>query len=184
LTDLVDMYGQFKRYAWRLEARNHYDVDGESAAELADFLLTGVPDRRTPEDDEWLAGIVDATRRGAQFGRVRLVGRPITDYTKYEFACYPDNVAAGEDVQIVERAWLPSHLQDALDFWLFDDTHVYIQRYDDDGHYLGAEYDPDVHRYLAIRQEVTTLSVSLAAYLARHGRDFEVVGNAATRRSS
>lgn len=180
MIELSDMYARFTRYAWRLETRDHYDVDGDSAACLAAFLRTGEVDRRTPDDNAWMATIAAATERGAYFGRVRLIGRPITDYTKYEMASYPDNVAVGEDVQLVERAWLRNPEQPYPDFWLFDDETVFVQRYDDDGHYLGTELADDVGQYLAIRRNLTTLSVSLAAHLARCGQDFAVVGDTPT----
>ncbi|OLM16099.1 MULTISPECIES: DUF6879 family protein [unclassified Pseudonocardia] len=42
-------------------------------------------DRWVPQDDDWLANVWDQVSRGKYFGRVRLVGYPLTDYTRFQF---------------------------------------------------------------------------------------------------
>ena len=99
--------------------------------------------------------------------RVRVVGRPVTGYTRFEVVAYRDNIAAGETIRVVERAWL--HGTDGAwandDFWLFDDETVALLRYDEEGHFLSAERASDLGAYLSARQRALALSVDLAAFV-------------------
>lgn len=98
--------------------------------------------------------------------RVRVVGRPVTDYTRYEFAMYSENVAAGEQIRVVERASVlgadTAWVND--DFWLFDDETAALVRYDEQGHFLGAHQASDLDAYLSARHRALALSVDLAAF--------------------
>lgn len=98
--------------------------------------------------------------------RVRVVGRPVTDYTRYEFAVYPQNVAAGERIRVVERSSVPgadtAWVND--DFWLFDDETVALVRYDEQGCFLGADRATDLDAYLSARQRALALSMDVAAF--------------------
>lgn len=163
MTSLVEMFDQFQRDAWRLEARDTYSVAGEETR-IEQFLRDGTVPRKTIENNEWLATVAAARARGASIGRVRLVGHPITTYTRFEFAAYPDNVAIGEDVRVVDRAWLDESWDQAPDFWIFDSETVFVQTYDHDGAYLGAERAGDVEPYIELREMVSALAVPLADY--------------------
>lgn len=125
----------FERFAWRLEARDHYVVPEYDAQIRAFEAGEPMPARA----DGWEDVVGSATARGARIGRVRLVGRPITAYTRWEFAVYADNVELGEDVQVVDRAGLDASWDAAPDAWLFDDHLAFRQRYSEDGAYLGVE---------------------------------------------
>lgn len=163
MTSLADMFDQFRRDAWRLEARDTYSVAGEETR-IEEFLHTGTVPRKTVENNGWIATVAAARARDAYIGRVRLVGHPITTYTRFEFAAYPDNLAAGEDVQVVDRAWLDDSWQQAPDFWIFDSTTVFVQNYDHNGAYLGAEQAEDVEPYIELREMISALAVPLADY--------------------
>ncbi|MQA61620.1 MAG: hypothetical protein GEU86_08995 [Actinophytocola sp.] len=134
MTTLADAFASFRTSAWRLEARDDYDVP-EYADELSAFRA-GLP--RPPRSDGWKDIVQGAVWRGAHIGRVRLVGRPISDYTRFEFALYEENVAWGEDVRLADRTWLDGSWADAPDVWLFDDEIAFRQDYTDEGRYLGA----------------------------------------------
>lgn len=134
MTTLAEAFASFRTSAWRLEARDDYDVP-EYADELAAFLA-GRP--RPPRSDGWEDVVRGAVRRGARIGRVRLVGHPISDYTRFEFALYEENAAWGEELRIADRTWLDDSWADAPDVWLFDDEIAFRQDYTGDGRYLGA----------------------------------------------
>jgi hypothetical protein len=163
--DYGALFERFTRSAFRLEARDEYNVPDEQEA-LAAFLNGRELPPRTPGNDSWLALVAAATAADRSIVRVRVVGRPVTDYTRYEFAVYPENVAAGERIQVVERAWL--HGADTAwaddDFWLFDDETVALLRYDERGHFLGADRAGDLDAYVSARQRALALSVDLAAF--------------------
>ena len=159
--DLGRWFAEFRRYAWRLEVLDDYSgTDGDDEVEA--YQRTGAVAPRRPED-AWRRTIEAARARGATIGRVRLVGHPLTDYTKFELAAYTDNVALGEDVRILDRRRLDESWDDAPDVWLFDDVAAFRMIYGDRGAFLGAEpVDPGpiVHA----RALVEPLSVPLRDY--------------------
>jgi hypothetical protein len=94
---------------------------------------------------------------------VRVVGRPVTDYTRFEFAAYPDNIAAGEDIEVIDREQLDPAWSEVPDFWLFDDTTAFVQHFDDEGRFLGAEPVEDVAPFVQIRQLLIDLATTVPA---------------------
>src|SRR3974390_1326839 len=116
------MFDRFKRSAFRLEARDDYNIPGEQQT-LAAFRSGQQVPPRTPDNNPWLALVAAATAAGRSIVRVWVVGRPGTGYPRFEVVAYRDNIAAGETIRVVERAWL--HGTDSAwandDFWLFDD---------------------------------------------------------------
>src|SRR5713101_3658429 len=95
--DLGALFEVFERYAFRLEARDQYTVGEEEERLKAGRGGRDLPPR-TPENDPWLALVARATSEGRTIERVRVVGRPVTRYTRFEFAVYPENIAAGERI--------------------------------------------------------------------------------------
>jgi hypothetical protein len=159
MTSLAEAFESFRHSAWRLEARDTYLV-AEYDDQLVAFLAGEPMPART---DGWADVVQAATARGARIGRIRLVGHPISDYTRFEFALYPENVAFGEDVRIVDRTWLDGSWSAAPDVWLFDDELAFRQRYSDEGAYLGAE-QVDADPVLEMRRLLASYAVPLAEY--------------------
>lgn len=60
---------------------------------------------------------------GRLIERVRLVSEALTEYTRFEFTGYRENIAAREKVRVVPRAALADADQGwaSEDFWIFDD---------------------------------------------------------------
>lgn len=159
MTSLGEAFESFQHSAWRLEARDTYLV-----AEYDDQIEAFLADRpMPPRVDGWADVVHAATSRDARIGRVRLVGHPITDYTRFEFALYPENVAFGEDVRIVDRTWLDGSWAAAPDVWLFDDRLAFRQRYSPEGAYRGAE-QVDAAPIVQMRQALLACAVPLAEY--------------------
>lgn len=159
MTTLTEAFETFQRSAWRLEARDTYLVpDYDDALEA--FLAERPLPART---DGWADVVQTAAQRGARIGRIRLVGHPITDYTRFEFALYPQNVDFGEDVQIVDRTWLDGSWSAAPDVWLFDDRLAFRQTYSDAGEYLGAE-PVAAEPVIEMRRMLSSYAVPLAEY--------------------
>lgn len=152
------MFDTFTHDAWRLEVRDTYDTPGTDAM-LAEWRATGT----VPPSPGWNTVIQSAHDRGAIIGRVRLVGWPITDYTRFEFAAYRNNMAAGEDVRVIDRHWLDPSWQAAPDFWVFDGE-VWLMRYTDTGAYIDAAPVDDPAPYLAIRDQLAPYAIPASNY--------------------
>jgi hypothetical protein len=141
-------FRDFAASAFRLEQRQVYTMPGE-ADELRRFRAGEQP----PEEYHygWLDTVAEARKAGKTMRRVRIVTRPLTDYTEYEFAWgFVYNVLAGEDIRILDLTdrtglALPDH-----DFWLFDEVTVVKLLYRPDGTQIGRELveNPDLSAYL------------------------------------
>jgi hypothetical protein len=154
------LFERFEHSAFRVEARDRYVVENERD-EFAAFL-EGKPLRpRSAESDRWLSLVAAHRAAGRLIERVRIVSQPLTDYTRYEFAAYRDNIAAGEKVRVVPRAALTDADQSwaGEDFWIFDDQLVVHLSYDDDGRFLGAQKVEDSRPYLAAKQRALSIAL-------------------------
>jgi hypothetical protein len=115
----------------------------------------------------WLDTVAEAVAAGKTFRRVRVVTRPLSFYTKWEFVWgYDWNVKAGEDIRILDVTdrsdiELPEH-----DFWLFDARTVVELLYNPDGTQIGRELveHPDLSRYLVWRDTTWDEAVPFTDY--------------------
>lgn len=164
--ELDELYQGFAAYAWRLEARDIYGIPEDNARLQAWLAGREVP--RSEPKDTWGDLTAAAAADGRPFSRVRMVGRPLTDYTRWEHSLYPENLAAGEDVRLLDRDWLTAVDQANplwdVDFWLFDDQTAVIQRYDADGGYLGPSLAPDPAPFVTLRARALQLPVPFVEY--------------------
>lgn len=117
------LFENFERPAFRVEARDRYDVEDERE-QFAAFLEGKHLRPRTAESDPWLALIAAGRAAGRLIERVRIVSEPLTEYTRFEFAAYRDNIAAGEQIRVLPRATLADTDQGwaSEDFWILDET--------------------------------------------------------------
>jgi hypothetical protein len=161
------LFEWFERSAFRVEARDRYDVDEERAA-FARFLQGRALVPRNAATDPWLALLAAARAAGRRIERVRIVGEPLTDYTRFEFAAYRENIAVGEKVRVVPRTTLTDADQGwaSEDFWIFDDRLVVVLNYDNEGRFLGADQAPDITPYLKARRRELTLGLDFNEFVA------------------
>jgi hypothetical protein len=134
-------FRRFRRSCFRLETLQRYGASGEDDS-IAAFLAGHTPHPH-PGKREWMALVAAAVNEGRTMQRVHVVTQPLSSYVHFEVAwSYAYNVAAGEDVRIVELAegqpWPPGLPQG--DFWLFDDAELFDMRYTDEGTWLGVEH--------------------------------------------
>ncbi|GAA4988271.1 DUF6879 family protein [Pseudonocardia alni] len=164
--DLDELYRTYEHSAFRLECRDVYAIPGEDP-DFDAFLADKPFPARTVDNDDWLANVHAQVGRAKYFGRVRLLGHPVTDYTRFQLLCYPrENIRAGEEVRILDRHWLSTG-DDAWtrqDFWMFDERIVVLQHFDDEGHFLGVSQASDPAPYIAIRRRAVELSVPFDDY--------------------
>ena len=136
--DLLALYGQATREAFRLETRQAYAVPAESAQFRA--FTEGHPLPADPHVDRSMQVISAAARAGIRIHRVHVVDLPLTAYLRYEMAAYRENTAAGEEVRIAVRSRHPVLAELTEDFVLFDGQTVVWMRYDHQGRLTSRDY--------------------------------------------
>ncbi len=119
-------------------------LDAYSSASDADYLAlfrAGEPKPDPSEKQPWLDRLATGGERGHPWGRLRVVSRPVSEYVRY--ACewgYVDNVAAGEDVRVLDSdQWSTAvrHLRDDGDLYIVDHR-VFGMAYDETGAFRYA----------------------------------------------
>jgi hypothetical protein len=157
-------FRDFAASAFRLELRQVYTMPDEEEDLLA-FQEGQLPPPGYHYG--WLDTVAEAQRQGKTIHRVRIVTRPLSFYTQWEFAWgFAWNVKAGEDIRILDvtdqaAPELPDH-----DFWLFDDSTVVKLLYRPDGTQIGRELvaRPDLASYLAWRDAAWEQAIPFTDY--------------------
>ncbi len=162
---------RFTRHAFRLETLDAYDV-GSDGGDVARYLR-GEPEPDPARKSPWLARLRAERAAGKLRQRVHVLRSPLSGYLRYECEWgYVPNVAAGEDVRILDLAERPrpSGLDVDHDFWLLDDRDVIRMHYDQDGRFLGGEILDAiaVPRYRAARDAALETAEPFTGYWQRH----------------
>jgi hypothetical protein len=169
-------FERFTRTAFRLETRQDYTG---ATGPRYDYWRRGEPmPERSPRTDPWLARVAATTVAGKCWERAHVVDQPLSEYMRYEMVVYTENVAAGEDIRIVDRAAHPSLGMLAEDFWHFDAHDPSLARavfleFDDGGYPIRYERTSDPGRLAVCRWQrdlVWSVAVPLAEFLAAHDR--------------
>jgi hypothetical protein len=152
-TDLVfvELLANASHSAVHLEMRDSYGI-GEEASEFRRWQAGWRPD---PDRAIWWnqfhTWVRDATQRGIEFRRARVVSEPVSEYIRYEHACTYQNVEAGESIRWLPRREASDIALPGNDFWLFDDSVIMWNHFTGDGASAGPELDerPDVAKLCA-----------------------------------
>lgn len=154
----------FKRSAFRLETLPVYRV-GPEEHEFEQFLATG----RVEPAHDWHDELRAHAAAGRTVGRVHVITPPLSDYLRYEFACYEGNVEAGEDIRILDFSRTPNPGLPDHDFWMFDDEVIVLMHYAEDGTQLGRErlVDVDSLPYVRYKELAIQHSVPFLQYVAK-----------------
>jgi len=164
LPSIDELFEGYRSYAWRQETLDVFNV-GEDQ-KITDWLV-GRPVEESPRSAEWHAMTRAGREQGRPVSRVRLVGHPVTLYTAWEVQTYSENIAAGEEVRILDRDKITGDLNPLwnVDYWLFDDQFVWIMLYDRSGGFHGGTVSDDVARFVEHRQRAIELSVPHGEYV-------------------
>lgn len=131
--------------ALHLETRDVYAVDEEDR-DLKAWRAGSLP--AVEDRAAWWGPFHDAVQaavdRGVTVRRARVVSTPVTEYIRFEHACTPRNVVAGEDVRWLPRDQALGLLLPAHDFWLFDGQLIRWHHFAGDGTHLRDEMDDRV----------------------------------------
>jgi hypothetical protein len=166
LQDLEHLMDQVRESCFRLESLPQYLVPQE-AAEFAAWRAGSPRQRRTPQNNAWLAELEQIVARGIRWYRVRILDHPLTDYSRFELAGYRDTQAAGQQTYVADRRDHEQLADLQEDFWLLDDRTAVRMVYDDDGHFVHPEPVDDVTRYVRMRDTAMACAEPLPDYLAR-----------------
>ncbi len=155
-------FRSFQKSAFRLEVLQAYAEPSEAAA-LSEFLQGHPPKKEFLAD--WCRMVEAHTRAGRIMSRVHVVDLPLSDYMRFEIAgAYGFTSEAGEQIYLLNRAVLPAAFGPLAneDFWLFDDTEVIVQIYNNEGTLVEAhltQHPEAVSRYRRIREHLLHLAV-------------------------
>jgi hypothetical protein len=175
---LIELYDGIERRSLRMETRQTYHVPWEDAARTA--WRSGEPE---PRHNESRLAHLEGCRRlraaGRHQMRVRFVELPMTSYTAQEFGWgYPANTAAGEEINVIDRAEHPEFNGYVDDFVVFDNSGVMYYRYDEDDKLLGYEFSDDpavVAEHVKLAEAAWVASIPFAEWERRHGRPVQPV---------
>jgi hypothetical protein len=164
--ELGRLFETFTASAFRLETLAAYSVPEE--AESLRCWREGKPPPAWQKEREWLTLVREATRAGKAMQRVRVVQQPLSDYVRMELDWgYPDNIAAGEEIHILEvkdASGAPDLLDH--DYWLFDDRIAVRMDYTVDGSFIRPVAVSDLARYRRCRAAAMRLAVPFSEYRA------------------
>lgn len=160
----------FDHSAWRLELLDWY-TSPATERRLTRFLAG--EHVTAAERAPWLSMLRRDLAAGKTIGRVHVITEPLTDYLRYELACYESSGQVGEDIRI-----LPGSLADGLDlpgfdFWLFDagypGARAAINVYGERGAWLRSEFITEpgfVAHCCRWRDAAMSRAIPLSAYQA------------------
>ncbi|GAA3176613.1 MULTISPECIES: DUF6879 family protein [Streptomyces] len=146
--DWRQFFDAFEHEAWRFEAQPTYTMPREQE-NVARFLRG--EEKPAGHNARWHERVRGHLARGRRIGRVRIVRRPLTDYQRYQFAWgIPGNIAAGEDIRILDVTREEYGLSlSGRDWWMFDEKRIAHLNFRPDGTQINREsYEGDLTPYL------------------------------------
>lgn len=113
----------------------------------------------------WANQLSQKREQGLLMRRIRIVEKPYSLYTEWEFECYRHtNIPSGEQVFIVDKKDIPSVDLPSGDLMMFDNELVTICAYDDSGRVTAQTfYDQNdtITHFLQLKQMLLSLAQPL-----------------------
>lgn len=131
MTLIRDALAQATRTAFHLEHRDAYAVSDVHRPSYEAFTQRGEVD--TSFMNGWATVVREATGRGVEFRRLRIVSEPLSDYIRWEHALTAVNVAAGEQVRWLSRRTCPPVAVVPFDCWIIDSNIVLVNHFAGNG---------------------------------------------------
>lgn len=158
-----DFFDSMEQEAFRLETLPVYRVPQE--AEPLRRFLEGEP-LSTAYTQAWTERLSRLAESGKTVSRVHVIKRPLTDYLRFEFEHYRHNVAAGEDIRILDLTDRPNPGLPNQDFWMLDESRVVLMNYEPDGTQINRELVAgDPSPYIRWKEIANEESVPFLDYL-------------------
>lgn len=133
--DAAHLFEEFEHTAWRLETRQGYASDRNSAKWKR---WQEGQDVAAEPFDAWRVNVQQAAGQDRRFERVRLVDDPPTEGQRFLLTTARSNVAAGEDIRNLYRNDAARLGLPEFDFWLFDSRVLARFVFDEDDTTLGV----------------------------------------------
>ncbi|MCD0451341.1 hypothetical protein LO762_19365 [Actinocorallia sp. API 0066] len=138
------LFAASTRSAIHLELRDGYAVSREDKG----YTAWKAGHRDDPADPAswwrpWLTVIQEATARGVEVRRLRVVSEPLSEYTRFLLDTAFTNVHAGEATRWLPRAQACDLKFPANDFWIFDDEVLIWNHFSGDGVPVSMEWCTD-----------------------------------------
>jgi hypothetical protein len=176
---LEDCFASFRFSAYRLETLPAYSVPDE--AERIQAWREGLPrPERSVRTSGYLREVASHVLAGLDRARIRIADLPLSEYTRYELAGYPETLAAGEQIFVAVRRGgdekAGRDLSEASDFWLFDygqeGEQAVLMYYEQDGSFASAHLAtaPDLTWCHRMWGKAARHAVALNEYLAVNRR--------------
>ncbi|MBB5158593.1 DUF6879 family protein [Saccharopolyspora phatthalungensis] len=159
-------FNDCQRSAWRFECQQNYAIPREDDDFSRWRAGQPMPDGHNAAWHDRVQGYV---AEGKTVGRVRVLHRPLTEYLRFQLDwAIPGNIAAGEDIRILDVTNLDLDLP-AHDFWIFDDSLVVDLNFNPDGTLINRDQreNPDPTQYLKWRDTALAHAVPLSEWNAR-----------------
>ncbi|MGQ0775323.1 MAG: DUF6879 family protein, partial [Pseudonocardiales bacterium] len=164
MVDAFALLEKITEEAFRLETRQRYNVPYEEP--LIRAFEEGMPPPENESMTRHMTSVTSLRMAGKRRCRVHVIELPLTPYLRYEIDGYRENIEAGEEVFLADRAWHSDLIELTEDFLLLDgDTDhasVVWYRYNDDDELLARDHSDDTadielcrrHRDLAVAHAV------------------------------
>lgn len=176
LEEFDRLFDRFEVSAFHLETHQTYAVPEEDERIRAWREGQARPERSV-RTSPWLRRIAVTTAGGKRWSRVHIIEHPLSEYLRYELVGYIEAQAVGEAVGLADRGVHPELADLGPDFWLFDGATErafgVLLHFDDSGNLLAIEEVADAAGVTELERQAraaVTYSLSLADYLAAHGR--------------
>jgi len=134
--------------AFHLEQRDVYALGPGQHVSFEAFVAGRAPDVDPdgPFWGGWVKAVEEATGRGVEFRRLRIISEPLSDYIRWEHAITVVNVAAGEQVRWLPRRSCVDLAVVPVDFWVVDGASVLFGHFSGNGESTGHELrtEPDI----------------------------------------
>jgi hypothetical protein len=136
----AELFRECEGTAVHLEMRDAYR---RSDPAFVDWKA-GIPVNPVTHWAEWFGIVREATRRGVEVRRARIVSTPVSEYIRFEYAVTADlNVAAGEEVRWLSRRRATDLQLPGNDFWVFDSRVVLVNHFDGEADDMNVEFAHD-----------------------------------------
>lgn len=115
----------------------------------------------------WAKQLLQKHQQGVLMRRIRIVQKPYTPYTEWEFACYKrNNIPSGEQVFVVDKAVVEGLDLPQGDLMMFDNKRIAICTYDQTGRVIRQTFygeNDDITKFLQLKHDLLSIAQPIRA---------------------
>ncbi|MFC4518072.1 DUF6879 family protein [Streptomyces ehimensis] len=137
-----ELLASAQQSAIHLEMRDGYMPSDPAFAAWKEGKLTD-PVGGDADFQQWLDWVEQASGRGVEFRRARVISVPESDYIRFEHFSSQANVEAGENIRWLPRRRATDIALPGNDFWVFDNELVLVLHFTGDGELADRELTRD-----------------------------------------